>query len=47
MILVVSCLSKYSLNDFSTVYNTITHLRTLDNYQKNIVLVRFNEFAIY
>ena len=39
------CVSKYSLNDFSTVYNTITHLRTLDNYQKNIVLVRFNRIC--
>jgi len=39
------CVNRYSLNDFSTVYNAITHLNTLDNYQKNIVLVRFNRIC--
>ena len=39
------CVNRYSLNDFTTVYNAITHLNTLDNYQKNIVLVRFNRIC--
>ena len=39
------CINKYSLNDFKIVYNAIIHLKTLDVYQKNIVLVRFNRIC--
>lgn len=40
-------IKKYTLNDFTTIYDIITHLNTLDTYQKNIVLVRFNRICLF
>ena len=38
---------KYTIYDFATIYSTIRNLSTLDTYQKNILLVRFNRICTF
>lgn len=40
-------IQKYTIYDFSTIYSTIENLNTLDTYQKNILLVRFNRICSF
>ena len=40
-------IQKYTIYDFSTIYSTIKNLNTLDTYQKNILLVRFNRICSF
>ena len=37
----------YIINDFDTIYKIIIDLKTLNNMQKNIILVRFNRISAY
>lgn len=41
------CIERYTIYDFSTIYSTIKNLNTLDTYQKNILLVRFNRICTF
>jgi len=44
------CFTKgndYIINDFDTIYKIIIDLKTLNNMQKNIILVRFNRISAY
>ena len=41
------CISRYSIYDFYTIYNTIKGLHSLDTYQKNILLVRINRICTF
>ena len=41
------CIERYTIYDFSTIYSTIENLNTLDTYQKNILLVRFNRICTF
>ena len=38
-------IQRYSIYDFYTIYNTIRSLKSLDTYQKNILLVRLNRIC--
>ena len=39
--------NDYIINDFDTIYKIINDLKTLNNMQKNIILVRFNRISAY
>ena len=39
--------NDYIINDFDTIYKIIIDLKTLNNMQKNIILVRFNRISAY
>jgi hypothetical protein len=39
--------NDYVINDFDTIYKIIIDLKTLNNMQKNIILVRFNRISTY
>lgn len=39
--------NDYIINDFDTIYKIIIDLKTINNMQKNIILVRFNRISAY
>jgi len=39
--------NEYIINDFDTIYRIIIDLKTLNNMQKNIILVRFHRISAY